>query len=356
MKHIRKSYPIFFTFLIASSIGLGNTGHVINTAFAQSNTALEHQITLGVREIPVLGGNLYAYEMIEHLVKQQGTNMNPQDITSNYEQGPTVPGPTIRINEGDHVFLTLENLISNPTLTDPLVSVHVHGIHYPITSDGTLEEINKLSDQAVLPGETITYSWDAGAGTVGTWPYHDHTLGLNPVGKDPNGLETSGLFGTLIINDQSGSTDALIEGQPVIVPLDDISKDIVCWISDDAFWCNEIVNQSQGGFEHIALWENPEIKAITGDLVRFHLIGIGTDFSEFQLDGYQWLKPGTDTIIEETLLGPLAEHVFTVAAQEGTSEYRDIIQSHYKSGMFGFFTGDAQDGISDPGQIPGEQV
>jgi FtsP/CotA-like multicopper oxidase with cupredoxin domain len=42
-----------------------------------------------------------------------------------------VPGPNIEIVEGDTVELTLVNEL------DVAVSVHVHGVHYDITSDGT---------------------------------------------------------------------------------------------------------------------------------------------------------------------------------------------------------------------------
>lgn len=356
MKQSRQTYPIFLTLLIASIIGLGNTMHSSNNAFAQyykqpHHIPVLHKITLAVEEIPLLGGNLYAYKMVQHLVTDMDTGNTIKDLTNNYEPGPTIPGPTLIIDEGDVVSLTLENNIQSRG-ENAMVSVHVHGIHYPITSDGTLQVTNSVGDQGINPGDTITYSWTAGPGTVGTWPYHDHTLGLNTIGKDPNGLEMSGLFGTLIINDGDGYTNALINGEPEIVNIDDISKDVICWISDDAFWCNEAVN-NYGEYNHKALWENPTIKAVNKDLVRFHLLGIGTDFTVFQLSGYEWLKPGTDQIINEKEIGPLAVHVFTVVADEGDSQYRDIIQSHFKSGMFGDFIVDDM-GVSIPGEQPGE--
>ena len=145
----------------------------------------------------------------------------------------------------------------------------------------------------------------------------------------------SGLFGTLIIDSSKGYTTALIDEEPRIVNLKDISKDVICWVTDDAFWCDEIINSKT--YEHNALWENPTIKAKAGELIRFHLYSIGTDFTKFELTGYEWLKPGTDDIVQSQTFGPLESLVFTIQANDGDAEYRDIIQSHLKAGMFGEF-------------------
>ena len=357
------SYSILSIAFVASIICIGNLSHATNEVFAQyqkdsylyednsyphPSYPVLHKITLGVEEIPLIGGNLYAYKMIKHeLYDINNPSKLMSDITDRYASGPTIPGPSIIIEEGDMISLTLKNPQDGGA--PGMVSVHVHGIHYPITSDGTLVDVNKIGDQGVEPGDSITYSWTAGPGTAGTWPYHDHTLGLNSEGKDPNGLEMSGLFGTLIIDSSKGYTTALIDEEPKIVYLKDISKDVICWVTDDAFWCDEIVNSKT--YEHIALWENPTIKAKAGELIRFHLYSIGTDFTKFELTGYEWLKPGTDEIVQSQTFGPLESLVFTIQANDGDAEYRDIIQSHLKSGMFGDFIVD-NSGISIPGDNP----
>ena len=104
---------------------------------------------------------------------------------------PSIPGPVIIMDEGDKVELTLHN-----DLGEGCVSVHTHGVHYPIESDGTLAQTNGVVDSCATVNEPYTYEWNAAKGTSGTWPYHDHTFG------SALGSEDKGLFGAIIVNDK----------------------------------------------------------------------------------------------------------------------------------------------------------
>lgn len=89
---------------------------------------------------------------------------------------PSVPGPVLRVTEGDLVRITLVNRSSQPH------TLHTHGIH-PAKQDGVLEMIQ--------PGEEFTYEFIAGPS--GVQPYHCHAMPLKKhIGK--------GLYGTLIID------------------------------------------------------------------------------------------------------------------------------------------------------------
>ena len=145
----------------------------------------------------VINDGLLAYRMVEHTV-------DGVDITSRYSGEATVPGPTIVLTEGDKVVLTIRNgLTMRP---DQQVSVHTHGVHYMILSDGTLKVINKVEDEGAYPVAFYTYLWDVAAGTAGTWPYHDHNFLTH------NGSEHRGLFGAHIVNPASGAVTASVEG------------------------------------------------------------------------------------------------------------------------------------------------
>ena len=73
-----------------------------------------------------------------------------------------LPGPELRVTEGDIVRVTLRNQLPEPT------SIHWHGIPVPFGMDGVPE----LTQQAVQPGGTFTYEFPA---TVpGTFWYHSH--------------------------------------------------------------------------------------------------------------------------------------------------------------------------------------
>jgi hypothetical protein len=299
-----------------------------------------HEIKMAVVELP---DGHQAYKMLEYkIVDNQNTT---QDITSRYSKLPTIPGPTIVMTEGDQARLTLVNEIGRG-----MVSLHTHGAHYEITSDGTLKMTNKIRDQGATPQQPYTYVWTAAEGTRGSWPWHDHTFGKNPSGIHMNGVETNGLFSTVIINPADGKINALVNGTVKEVDIDDIKKDFDLFVTDDAFWGVEIDNTNNK--KHTPLWVNPTLVASKNDLVRFHIQSVGTDFHHFVIDNYEWLKPGTNITTSYENIGPLENHPFTISADKSTSYY-DKLQTHLLSGMKGKFEV-VEDGITaSVASIPG---
>jgi FtsP/CotA-like multicopper oxidase with cupredoxin domain len=91
-----------------------------------------------------------AYKMLEYKVIDKQNN-NTEDITSRYSKLPTIPGPTIVMTEGDQARLTIVNEMGHGQ-----VSLHTHGAHYEITSDGTLKMTNLVKDQGATPQEPYT--------------------------------------------------------------------------------------------------------------------------------------------------------------------------------------------------------
>ena len=298
-----------------------------------------HEIKMADVELP--DGHT-AFKMLEY--KMVDKENHTTDITSRYSELPTIPGPTIVMTEGDTARLTLVNEIGRGA-----VSLHTHGAHYKITSDGTLKMTNKVIDQGATPQKSYTYVWIAADGTRGSWPWHDHTFGKGPSGINMNGVETNGLFSTVIINPATGKINALVNGISKEVNVQDIKKDFVLFITDDAFWGAEIDNTNNK--KHTPLWVNPTLVASKNDLVRFHIQSAGTDFHHFVLDGYKWLKPGTNETTSLENIGPLENHVFTVSANNSTSYY-DKMPIHLLSGMKGKFVV-TEDNATSISSIPG---
>jgi manganese oxidase len=342
--------PLILTATIfAAPSGLSNMASLdsfISTASrtAQAESGRVHDIYMTAEELP---NSQLAYRMLSHLVTDDsGTN----EITSNYSEEASIPGPTIVLTEGDKVNLTIYNDITSRP--DQLVSVHVHGVHYEITSDGTLEHVNMKGDQGAYPSSAdyaersfpmaFTYHWTAGLGTAGTWPYHDHTFG------GINGAEHKGLFGTVIVNPAGGIVKAVQGNAIQDVNISDVKKDFVLYLGDDAFWGMEIDENGN----QTPLWVNPTLKAKTGDYVRFHLIALGTDFHEFQMSQYQWVDPGTSNKINMVDIGPLENHQFTVKTKTGQAQYMDKNESNLLMGMRGTFVGSVAGGTSIPGPSP----
>jgi FtsP/CotA-like multicopper oxidase with cupredoxin domain len=104
----------------------------------------------------------------------------PHTLTDAYAYNGRVPGPTLDVREGDRVIVHFKNDLPVPT------TVHWHGIHLPIASDGS-------PMHPVPPGGRRDYVFTVRPGTAGTYWYHPHphhSTGYQ-VGK--------GLYGTMIV-------------------------------------------------------------------------------------------------------------------------------------------------------------
>jgi manganese oxidase len=95
----------------------------------------------------------------------------------------TLPGPTMRMTEGDNVTVTIYNDKENKHAH----SLHMHSIH-PGNMDGTM--LNGPSGN-IPPGGNFTYKFIAGP--FGVFPYHCH---MEPIALHIN----MGLYGMLIID------------------------------------------------------------------------------------------------------------------------------------------------------------
>ena len=96
-----------------------------------------------------------------------------------------VPGPQIRVREGDRVRLIVHNKLEQST------AVHFHGVELPNDQDG----VPFITQPPIKPGETYTYEFTAPVGNAGSHMYHSHHNAAEQVGK--------GLLGAFIIEPRS---------------------------------------------------------------------------------------------------------------------------------------------------------
>lgn len=73
-----------------------------------------------------------------------------------------IPGPEIRVREGERVRIVLTNKLAEPT------TIHWHGVDVPNSMDG----VPGITQKPVAPGETFTYEFEARP--AGTRWYHTH--------------------------------------------------------------------------------------------------------------------------------------------------------------------------------------
>lgn len=120
------------------------------------------QLRAATAKVPIVGGNYPS--------------------TTVWSYNGSVPGPEIRIRQGDRLKVILENSLDEDT------TVHWHGVRVPNAMDG----VPHLTQPPIRPGETFTYEFDVP--DAGTYWYHPHQRSFEQVGR--------GLAGALIVEER----------------------------------------------------------------------------------------------------------------------------------------------------------
>ncbi len=92
-----------------------------------------------------------------------------------HEQG--ILGPLLRVRVGDDVVVHFRN--ADTHFRRPH-SMHFHGLHYRVGSDGAYVPGFSGPGGNVRPGRTFTYRLRAGGDSRGVWSYHDHSPSMGP--------------------------------------------------------------------------------------------------------------------------------------------------------------------------------
>jgi manganese oxidase len=207
----------------------------------------------------------------------------------------TVPGPTMRMTEGDLVKITVMNLGKNALPH----SFHMHSIH-PAESDGV-----DGPGGTIMPGQSFTYAFTAKP--YGVYPYHCH---VNPIADHIN----RGLYGMFIIDpknprEQMQEFAMLMNGYdmnyelegPVTIPAVD-KKDPTKFIAEEeeAERSNEIYTVNGKAFEYmdypIDIKQGENYRIYLVNMLEFDLI------NSFHLHGmmFKYIASGTGTEAEYT--------------------------------------------------------
>jgi FtsP/CotA-like multicopper oxidase with cupredoxin domain len=162
----------------------------------------------------------------------------------------SLPGPEIRVQQGDLVEVT----VHNRDIQDG-VTVHWHGYRVPAGEDG----VAGVTQDAIRPGESFTYRFVAR--DAGTYWYHAHQVSSEAVAR--------GLYGALIV-DPSLPADPR---QEFTLPLHTIDGVTMIGATD-------LVDQWQvAGGEHVRL------RLINTDAVPHRISVEGTAFTVAAVDG-----------------------------------------------------------------------
>jgi uncharacterized cupredoxin-like copper-binding protein len=221
----------------------------------------------------------------------------------------TVPGPTIKVDPGDHVKVILHNKLDEST------SIHFHGLITPNAMDGTTE----ITQPPVKSGEDFTYEWTVQA-TPAVGMYHSHHDAVRQV---PDGLAGAFLVGSLPL--PAGVT---------------VSQEQVMMLDDAG-----VIGYALNGKSFPA---TAPIVAAQGEWVEVHYLNEGTQIHPMHLHGMAQLVIAKDgyplaTPQEEDTVTVAPGERFTVlvhATEPGTWVWHCHILPHAENdqGMFGMVT------------------
>ena len=114
-------------------------------------------------------------------------NILPDDQVDAYALNEQIPGPRLRVTQGDEVRINLQNDLPEET------SLHWHGLILPNEMDGAAD----VTQEPIEPGESYVYEFTAGQ--PGTYFYHSH--------QEPDRQQGLGLYGALIVDPADPSVD-----------------------------------------------------------------------------------------------------------------------------------------------------
>jgi uncharacterized cupredoxin-like copper-binding protein len=221
----------------------------------------------------------------------------------------TVPGPTIKVEPGDHVRIVLHNKLPEST------SIHFHGITTPDAMDGT----TVVTQDPVKTGDDFTYEWTVQS-TPAVGMYHSHHDAVKQV--------PDGLAGAFIVGAEPVPAGVTVAQEHVMI-LDD----------------SGVIGYALNGKSFPA---TAPIAAALGEWVEVHYMNEGTQIHPMHLHGMGQLVIAKDGF---PLATPQEEDTVTVAPGErytvlvhatepGTWVWHCHILPHAENdtGMFGMVT------------------
>jgi FtsP/CotA-like multicopper oxidase with cupredoxin domain len=161
----------------------------------------------------------------------------------------TVPGPEIRVRQGNRVRVAVDNRLAQET------TVHHHGIRLPNAMDG----VPHLTQKPIAPGETFIYEFDVP--DAGTYWYHPHHNSAEQVGR--------GLSGPLVIEER----EPIRVDRDVVWALSDWRLLPDAQISDDFRNMHDMAHNGRVGNKVTINGKVPDGFAVrSGERIRLRLI------------------------------------------------------------------------------------
>ena len=132
---------------------------------------------------PTMQGDVKSFRLIATQLRWE---VSPGQFVDAMAFNGQIPGPEIRVRQGDHVRVQVENQMDQPLV------VHFHGMTVPNAMDG----VPFITQDPIMPGQSWTYAFTV-VDPPGFYVYHSHFNSTEQVGK--------GLYGAFMVLPKSGS-------------------------------------------------------------------------------------------------------------------------------------------------------
>jgi FtsP/CotA-like multicopper oxidase with cupredoxin domain len=137
------------------------------------------------------------------VAKPASLELRPGTSTEAWTYGGTIPGPLLRLTQGDRLVVHFENDLPEAT------TIHFHGVRLPNEMDGAVPH----SQEPVPPGGSFDY--DFVVPDAGLFWYHPHEDSAKQLGF--------GLYGALLVDPAEPDPPEL--GDEVVMVLSDVALD-----------------------------------------------------------------------------------------------------------------------------------
>ncbi|HUR69577.1 MAG TPA: multicopper oxidase domain-containing protein [Candidatus Thermoplasmatota archaeon] len=198
-----------FTLVLVAVVVAGCTSQGVQTASSQGKASKVNELMAhppGSDVVPtgvVRDISLYLHRMTHEVYP--GATMGMWGFSlSEDPASASVPGPILRVTEGDTVRVTLRSTVGGFNHT-----LHFHGQNVPYEMDG----VPYMTQDVVEPGDEFTYEFIAKP--AGTYWYHCHVDAQHHIDM--------GMYGTLIVDPQDQDDDPRYDKEFVMM-LDDMDR------------------------------------------------------------------------------------------------------------------------------------
>jgi len=237
--------------------------HTPSTRPAKQTASPVPVVTTDVGDLAyTLDGSTKVFHLVAEVLKQK---IHPDKTIDAWGFNGSAPGPTIQVNQGDHVRVIFDNHLPEPS------SIHWHGFEDAVGYDG----MPGISQEPVKPGSRFVYEFDIHQ--AGTYFYHSH-MAMQ---------EMTGMLGGFIMHPRT----------PYHPHCD---KDFLLHLQEYQVLPNNTVPNTMNMEYNWLLLNGKAGPATTplivrqGDRVRIRFVNLGMDHHPMHLHGYTFQVTGTE--------------------------------------------------------------